>query len=57
MERGLPIENFGKKEQKLWLDNTVTVPDPGLLTNANAFECAFKYLHKIVNAFAFESVP
>ena len=25
-ERGLPIENYGKKEE--WLDNTVTVSDP-----------------------------
>ena len=25
---GWPIENYGKKEQKAWLDNTVTVPDP-----------------------------
>ncbi|KAI0209952.1 hypothetical protein LSAT2_005327 [Lamellibrachia satsuma] len=27
-ERGLPIENCGKQEQKEWLDNTVTVPHP-----------------------------
>ena len=25
--RGLQIENYGKKEQREWLDNTVTVPD------------------------------
>ena len=29
MERGgLQIENYGKKEQKEWLDNNVTVPGP-----------------------------
>ena len=27
----------------------------GLLTNANAFECAFKCLHKIIDAF--ECIP
>ena len=27
-ERGLPIENYGRKEQKKLLHNTVTVPDP-----------------------------
>ena len=31
-ERGLPIENYGKKEQKEWLDNTLTVPDPNPCT-------------------------
>ena len=26
--RGLQIENYGKKDQKEWIDNTVTVLDP-----------------------------
>ena len=25
---GLPIENYGKKEQKYWLDNTLSDPHP-----------------------------
>ena len=29
-ERGLPIENYGNKEQKEWLDNTLPDPHPGL---------------------------
>ena len=27
-ERGRPIENYGKKEQKEWLDNTLSDPYP-----------------------------
>ena len=27
-ERGWPIENYGKKEQKEWLDNTLPEPHP-----------------------------
>ena len=27
-ERGRPIENYGKKEQKEWLDNTLPDPHP-----------------------------
>ena len=27
-ERGRPIENYGKKEQKGWLDNTLPDPHP-----------------------------
>ena len=27
-ERGWPIENYGKKEQKEWLDNTLPDPRP-----------------------------
>ena len=38
MERGLPIENYGKKEQKEWLDKTVTVPDPRPCTAGNKEE-------------------
>ena len=36
--RGLPIENFGKKEWKVWLNNTVTVPDPHPCTAGNKEE-------------------
>ena len=32
-ERGLPIENYGKKEQKEWLGNTL--PDPHPCTAGN----------------------
>ena len=36
MERGgLQIENYGKKEQKEWLDNNVTVPGPNPCTAGN----------------------
>ena len=27
-ERGRPIDNYGKKEQKEWLDNTLSDPHP-----------------------------
>ena len=27
-ERGQPTENYGKKEQKEWLDNTLPDPQP-----------------------------
>ena len=37
-ERRWPIENYGKKEQKEWLDNTLTVPDPHLCTAGNKEE-------------------
>ena len=44
MERGgLPIEKYGKKEQKEWLDNTVTVPDPHPCTAENKEEELFIY--------------
>ena len=36
MERGRPIENYGKKEQKEWLDNTL--PDPHPCTAGNKEE-------------------
>ena len=36
-ERGLQIENYGKKEQE-WLDNTVTVPDSHPCTAGNKKE-------------------
>ena len=35
-ERGQPIENCGKKEQKEWLDNTL--PDPQPCTAGNKEE-------------------
>ena len=35
-ERGRPIENYGKKEQKEWLDNTL--PDPHPCTAGNKEE-------------------
>ena len=35
---GLPIENYGNKEKKEWLDNTVTVPDPRPCTAGNKEE-------------------
>ena len=35
-ERGRPIENYGKKEQKGWLDNTL--PDPHPCTTGNKEE-------------------
>ena len=34
-ERGLPIENYGKKEQKEWIDNNLTVPDAHPCTAGN----------------------
>ena len=34
--RGRPIENYGKKEQKEWLDNTL--PDPHPCTAGNKEE-------------------
>ena len=37
-ESGRPIENYGKKEQKEWLDNIVTVPDPHPCTAGNKEE-------------------
>ena len=36
MERGQLIENYGKKEQKEWLDNTL--PDPHPCTAGNKEE-------------------
>ena len=36
--RGLPTENYGNKEQKEWLDNTVTEPDPRPCTAENKEE-------------------
>ena len=36
--RGLPIENYGNKEQKEWLDNSVTVNDPHACTAGNKEE-------------------
>ena len=36
MERGQPIENYGKKEQNEWLDNTL--PDPHSCTAGNKEE-------------------
>ena len=36
MERGWLIENYGKKEQKEWLDNTL--PDPHSCTAGNKEE-------------------
>ena len=35
-ERGRPIENYGKKEQKEWLDSTL--PDPHPCTAGNKEE-------------------
>ena len=35
-ERGRPIENYGEKEQKQWLDNTL--PDPHPCTAGNKEE-------------------
>ena len=46
MESGLPIENYGKHEQKEWLDNIVTVPDLHPCTAGNKEEkhtCIFSY--------------
>ena len=37
-ERRLPIENYGKKEEKEWLDNTVAVYDPHPCTAGNKEE-------------------
>ena len=37
-ERGLPIENYGTKELKEWLDNIVTVPDLHPYTAGNKEE-------------------
>ena len=37
-ERELPIENYGKKEQKPWLVNSVTAPDPNPCTAGNKEE-------------------
>ena len=37
-ERGRLIKNYGKKEQKEWLDNTVTVPDHHPCTAGNKEE-------------------
>ena len=33
MERGLPIENYRKKEQKEWLNNTLPDPHPCISGN------------------------
>ena len=35
---GLLIANYGKKEEKEWLDNTVTIPDPHPCTAGNKEE-------------------
>ena len=35
-ERGRPIENYGKKEQKEWLD--ITLPEPHRCTAGNKKE-------------------
>ena len=45
-ERGQPIENYGKKEQKEWLDNTL--PDPHPCTAGNKEEDN-KEKKKIIN--------
>ena len=44
-ERGWPIENYGKKEQKEWLDNTL--PDPSPCTAGNKEE---EHLHACMHA-------
>ena len=44
-ERGRPVENYGKKEQKEWLDNTL--PDPHPCTAGNKEEehtCSIQYV-------------
>ena len=43
-ERGRPIENYKKKEQKEWFDNTL--PDPHPCTEGNKEEYHF-VLHSI----------
>ena len=48
--RGWPIENYGKKKQKEWLDNTVPDPHPSTAGNkeqhlACIVDCIYIYIY------------